>query len=82
MDEALVAALREDWRTAPITDVERVMLAYVEKLTVTPGEVVKGDLEPLRAVGFDDRGILQIAMITGMFAYLNRVADGVGTGKD
>jgi uncharacterized peroxidase-related enzyme len=82
MDEGLVAAIRADWRTAPITDGERAMLVYVEKLTIAPGTVVPADLDALKAAGFDDRGILQIAMISGMFAYLNRIADGVGVGKD
>lgn len=82
LDEAFVAAIRSDWRTAPLDAADRAMLGYVEKLTCNPNSVVPADLDRLREHGFDDRGILQIAMIAGMFAYLNRVADGVGVGKD
>jgi alkylhydroperoxidase family enzyme len=57
------------------------MLAYVEKLTRSPAEMVREDLDALRAAGFDDRGITQIAGIASMFAYLNRMADGLGTGR-
>jgi alkylhydroperoxidase family enzyme len=57
------------------------MLAYVEKLTLTPAEVERADVEALRAAGFDDRAVLQIAQITSFFAYLNRMADGLGVGK-
>jgi uncharacterized protein YciW len=57
------------------------MLAYVEKLTLTPARMEREDVEALRAAGFDDRAILQIAQITGFFAYFNRVADGLGVGK-
>jgi hypothetical protein len=32
LDDGLIAALREDYRTAPITEQERVMLDYVVKL--------------------------------------------------
>ena len=39
-------------------------------------------LERLRAVGFDDRGILQINLIAAWFNYINRVADGLGVGRD
>jgi uncharacterized protein YciW len=39
------------------------------------------DVEALRAAGFDDRGILQIAQITSFFAYFNRMADGLGVGR-
>ena len=36
----------------------------------------------LRAVGFDDRGILQITLIASWFNYINRVADALGVGRD
>jgi alkylhydroperoxidase family enzyme len=57
------------------------MLAWVEKLTLRPGEMVEADLQALRAAGFDERAITQIAGIASMFAYLNRMADGLGTGR-
>jgi alkylhydroperoxidase family enzyme len=34
--------------------------------------------EQLRAVGFDDRGILQMTLIAAWFNYINRVADAPG----
>jgi len=33
------------------------------------------DHERLRAVGFDDKGILQITLIASWFNYINRAAD-------
>ena len=35
----------------------------------------------LRAVGFDDQGILQITLIASWFNYINRVADALGVGR-
>lgn len=57
------------------------MLGYVEKLTLTPSRVEREDFDALREAGFDDRAILQVVQITAIFAYLNRVADGIGVGK-
>ena len=57
------------------------MLDYVAKLTLSPAQVAPQDLERLRQVGFDDRAILQIALIASWFNYINRVADGLGVGK-
>ncbi|HUE81398.1 MAG TPA: hypothetical protein VMM84_04720 [Pyrinomonadaceae bacterium] len=82
MDEELVRALEADYRTAPITDQERTMLAYVEKITRDATRITPNDHEGLRAVGFDDRGILQITLIASWFNYINRVADALGVGKD
>jgi len=81
LDAELAAAIKRDWRTAPITDAERVMLEYVEKLTRAPRSIWKDDLEALRAAGFDDTGILQINLIASFFSYVNRVADGLGVGR-
>ena len=40
------------------------------------------DHKKLRAVGFDDRGILQITLIASWFNYINRVADALGVGRE
>jgi uncharacterized peroxidase-related enzyme len=82
LDRELVDALERDYRTAPITPQERVMLDYVVKLTKDATKVWKDDIEGLRAVGFDDRGVLQITLIASWFNYINRVADALGVGRE
>jgi len=57
------------------------MLDYAAKLTHHAWKVTPDDLDRLRAVGFDDQGILQINLIASWFNYINRVADGLGVGK-
>ena len=57
------------------------MLDYATKLTHHPRQIAPEDLDKLRQVGFDDRGILQINLIASWFNYINRVADGLGVGK-
>lgn len=54
------------------------MLTYSVKLTLSPGDIVRSDVEALRSVGFDDRDILDIAEVVGYYAYVNRIADGLG----
>ena len=82
LDEELVKALQEDYRTAPISDREKVMLDYVAQLTRDATRISRDDHERLRAAGFDDRAILQITLIASWFNYINRVADGLGVGRD
>lgn len=82
LDKSLVEALEKDYTTAPITPQERVMLDYVVKLTKDATKVWKDDIERLRSVGFDDRGILQITLIASWFNYINRVADALGVGRE
>ena len=78
----MVEALKKDYRTAPINEQDRAMLDYVVKLTKDATKVSPADHEMLRAVGFDDRGILQITLIASWFNYINRVADALGVGRD
>jgi uncharacterized peroxidase-related enzyme len=76
-----VDALRRDYTAAQISEAERVMLDYVVQLTKDATRITPEHHERLRAVGFDDRGILQITLIASWFNYINRVADALGVGR-
>ena len=54
------------------------MLEYSAKLTSTPWEVTECDVIALRERGFCDRAILDIAQVVAYYAYVNRIADGLG----
>lgn len=54
------------------------MLGYADKLTRQPQDMTADDIASLRAVGFNDRDILDICEVVGYYAYVNRVADGLG----
>jgi uncharacterized peroxidase-related enzyme len=82
LNDEMVAALRKDYRSAPISEQDKAMLEYVVKLTKDATQCSPEDHKKLRAVGFDDRGILQITLIASWFNYINRVADALGVGRD
>ena len=82
MDQALVTALEQDYTTAPIPEQDRVMLDYVVQVTKDATRITSSHHERLRAVGFDDRAILQITLIAAWFNYINRVADALGVGRE
>ncbi len=54
------------------------MLAYAEKLTGHPGDMVEADVAALRAVGFSDRDVLDVCEVVAYYAYANRICDGLG----
>ncbi|MEP6924732.1 MAG: hypothetical protein ABI954_09730 [Pyrinomonadaceae bacterium] len=82
LDENLVAALRENYKTAPITEAERVMCDYVVQLTKDATRITPEYHTQMRAAGFNDTAILQITLIASWFNYINRVADALGVGRD
>lgn len=67
-------AMVMNWRVADLDTRERAMLAFAEKLTESPARIEEADREGLRAEGFSDRDIWDIASIVGFFNMTNRLA--------
>ncbi|MEO1155500.1 MAG: peroxidase-related enzyme, partial [Pseudomonadota bacterium] len=57
---------------------ELALMAYAEKLTLRPGEMVEADVTALRDAGLDDGEILEANQIIGYFNYVNRLLNGLG----
>ncbi|MGH9461535.1 MAG: carboxymuconolactone decarboxylase family protein [Vicinamibacteria bacterium] len=74
--------MEEDYKSAPISEQDRVMLDYVVQVTKDATKISRQDHQKLRAAGFDDKAILQITLITAWFNYINRVADALGVGRE
>ena len=67
-----------DYREAALSPEDRAMLDYAVKLTLEPWNMVKQDVQALRRAGFSDAAILDINQVTGYYAFVNRLADGLG----
>jgi uncharacterized peroxidase-related enzyme len=75
--DRLIRALdRRDY--ASLDETDAALARYVEKLTLTPGEMRESDIAALRAVGFDDLDILDANNQCAHLNYTNRVANGLG----
>jgi uncharacterized peroxidase-related enzyme len=82
MEEAardnLLDALAQGHTSLDLSATDKAMLDYAAKLTLRPGEMTERDVAALRDTGFDDRGIHDICAVTAYFAFVNRIADGLG----
>ena len=67
-----------DARTADVAPADRGMLDYALTLTQAPHTVTAERMAALRDAGFDDRGIHDICAVTAYYAFVNRIADGLG----
>ena len=81
-DDLEVERIKSDWRQMDLTEAERVMLEWVEKLTIAPATCRKEDLEEMRGVGWTDRDILDIAQVCAYFNMRVRIVDGLGLEVD
>ncbi len=73
-----VHALVRDWRTAPLSNVDRALCEYAAKLTHHPHQMTPNDLDVLRSHGLDDRAINDAVQVISYFNYINRLADAFG----
>ncbi len=76
--DQLKEQLVTDYRTAEINSEDQKILQFVEELTLRPGEITKETIGPLKQLGFDARMLHDIVQVTAYFAYVNRIADGLG----
>lgn len=77
-DQTLVDALARDWTTASLTDRQRAMMAYADRLTREPWAMERADVEALLDAGLSQRDVLELNQIVGYYAYANRLVDGLG----
>ena len=61
-----------------LTEREKAIVQYSLKITETPSKMTKEDVDTLRKVGMTDEAILNVVMVNGYFAFVNRMADGLG----
>lgn len=76
-DPALGELLVMNYRAAQLSPRHRAMLDFAHKVTVTPDAVVEADRAGLRAAGFDDRSIWDVAAVAAFFNMTNRMATAV-----
>lgn len=58
------------------------LLRYTRKLTLSPGQMIRQDIERLRQAGISDGEILEANQIIGYFNYVNRLLNGLGVSTD
>ncbi len=77
-DDAEVLKIQEDYRRANLDPATQKLLDFAAKLTLTPKEISRTDVEVLRATGFADEDIIDAVQLIGYFNYTNRVMDSLG----
>ena len=77
-DKEKLRELRENYENIDISKKDNKMLDFVKRSTEKPNSIEEKDVDALRKVGFSDKEILNIAMITSYFNFVNRIALSLG----
>ena len=64
-DQNLVDEVANDWKESSLTEQQKAICYFAEKLTLYPGKIELKDIS-------------EIVQIVSYFNYINRVADGLG----
>lgn len=78
VDELLQALVSGQTATYVLSAADHALLEYADKLTRTPATIRAADVEAVRRAGFDDRAIHDACAIVAYYAFVNRIADGLG----
>ncbi len=71
-------AVLEDYATAPITDREKFLFAFVVKVNKESAAIGPADIAALHATGWTDEAIYDAITVCALFNFYNRWIDATG----
>ena len=77
-DKALVAAVLEDFSTAPISDAERALFAFIAKMVEDSTSITDADVARARAAGWSDDALYDAITVCALFQFYNTWIDAAG----
>lgn len=81
-EPGLQALVSTDYTKANLSPRERALADHAALLTRSPGAATEADVQKLRAVGLDDRAVLDLTIVVAYFNFVNRLASGLGLSAD
>ena len=77
-----VEAIMRDYRAAGLPPAEVTMMAFAEKMTLHAYQITADDVQGLKAHGFSDEEILDIALVAAARNFFSKTLDALGAELD
>lgn len=74
----LVAAVLEDYTSAPISDAERALFALITNMVADSTTITHEDLDRARAAGWSDEALYDAITVCALFQFYNNWIDATG----
>ncbi len=71
-------AVLEDYRSAPISDQEKALFGFIEKITRQSNATTQEDIDALKDAGWSDEAIYDAIMVCSLFQFYNTWIDATG----
>jgi alkylhydroperoxidase family enzyme len=68
----------DDFATAPISDKEKALFEFIEKMNAHSNQVRKTDIDALKVVGWTDEAIYDAITVCALFRFYNAWVDATG----
>jgi uncharacterized peroxidase-related enzyme len=81
-DVPTVTAIAEDRPDAPLEPRERAMMAFVDKVVLNADRITAADIEALRAHGYRDEDIFDLAATAAARCFFSKLLDALGVQPD
>lgn len=78
----MVMAVQQDFRSAGLSPKDVAMLAYAEKVVLAASKITQADVDQVRAAGFTDHEICDIAFCAAFRCFISRFFDAMGAGVE
>ena len=77
-DRALVQALLDDYTTAPISEKERALFAFLAKMISDSTSIRHADADAVREAGWSDEALYDAITVCALFQFYNNWIDATG----
>jgi uncharacterized peroxidase-related enzyme len=78
IEEGLLDKLLESIDSAPVAPKLKPLLAFVRKLTLTPGKMTQADADAVFAAGWDEKALHDAIAVTARMGFMQRLVEGHG----
>ncbi|MCI0683630.1 MAG: hypothetical protein L0Y71_16110 [Gemmataceae bacterium] len=67
-----------DWRTAPISDKDKALFTFIDKVNRASNQIAQDDIDTLRRHGWTEEAIYDAVTVCALFNFYNRWVDATG----
>jgi alkylhydroperoxidase family enzyme len=77
-DRALVDAVLDDYKTAPIGSTEKALFAFIDKMNRASTSIGREDVDAVKAAGWTDEALYDAITVCALFNFYNKWIDATG----